>query len=101
MDLGAKYNARNLPDDAHQLLKRSMLNKKWMKGLRQRNSLHQNYTGEYNFRGIENILLSMRNGNIPAFLSGHKRLDFCDDSNIAAGAIQAIEIFIFFISQLI
>ena len=90
MDLGKKYNDLNLPDDAHQLLKRSMWNKKWMKALRRRNTFHQNYTDEENFRRIENKLLSIRNSNIPAFLSGHKRLDFCDDSNIAAGAIQAI-----------
>lgn len=90
MDLEERNKVLNLPDDAHQLLKRSMLNKKWMKGLRQRNIFKQNYSAEDNVRRIEKKLFSMPNSKIPAFLSGHKQLDFCEDSDIAGEAVQVL-----------
>ena len=94
MDLGKRHTFLNCtPDNPHQLVKRSILNKKWLRGLRSRTIFKQNSTTHINnVQMIEKQLSSMRNGNVPTFLSGHKKLDFSEDADIAARAVQVVKV---------
>lgn len=76
----------------HQLLRKSSLNRKWITGMEKVLANHELVSNSGDARqALEakaSVLWSIRNSRTPAFLSGEAAVDFCEDIDFIAGAVQ-------------